>query len=132
MFFGYTTKHGCAIDIHEKGYQNDAQAPPGRVEFGSLKEKAFYGFMDDPAAGDEQENRFCQRGKIFDLAISVGMCLVGGTGRHTYGKAGDARGDEIKPLCRASERMPRLFVAMPALSLIMVRKRAQNREARAA
>ena len=52
--------------------------------------------MHDPAAGDEQQDRFRQRGKVFDLAVAIGMGFIRGAGRDADGEEGDARGYKVK------------------------------------
>ena len=52
--------------------------------------------MYDPAAGDEQQDRFRQRGKVFDLAVAVGMGFVRGAGCDADGEEGDARGYKVE------------------------------------
>ena len=49
------------------------------------------GLVDDPGAGDEEEHGLDEGGEVLDLAVAVGVGLVGGPVRDADGDEGDER-----------------------------------------
>ncbi len=93
---GDPAQHGGPVHVHEQRDEDDAHAPPRGGNFRGVEKEPVDRLMDDPAAGDEQEDGFGQRRKVFDLAVAVGMGLVRRPGGHAHGKEGDARRHQIK------------------------------------
>ena len=53
-------------------------------------------FVDDPHAGDQQQQRLEQRREILELAVAVGMLAVGGQARHPHGPKRHGGGDQVQ------------------------------------
>ena len=59
------------------------------------EEDAADGFGENPDAGGEHEDGFDASGEAFDLAVAVGVVVVGGAVGDLDGEEGDGGGDEI-------------------------------------
>ena len=88
--------------------------------------------VDDPDAGDQQQQGLEQRREVLDLAVAVGVLAVGGPAETRTAKSVTTAATRSRPEWAASERMPRLPVITPTTSLNSVRKMAAITELSAA
>ena len=85
-----------AREVDSDGEEQRDEGPEGEFEGEVLAEEdAADGFGEDPDAGAEHEDGFDAGGEAFDLAMAVGVAVVGGTVGDLDGEEGDAGSDEI-------------------------------------
>ena len=61
-----------------------------------VEEQPLDGLVDDPDAGDDQEEGLDEGGEVLDLAVAVGVVLVGGTVGDVDGQEGDDGGHQVE------------------------------------
>src|ERR1035438_6627575 len=76
------------------------EAPDGHLHLHLVEEKAMQGLLDNPAAGDEEQQGFEQRGEVFHLAVPVEMRAVGRLAGDSHGNVRHQRGHQVEPRVR--------------------------------
>ena len=85
-----------AGEVDGDGEEQRDEGPDGKFEGEVLAEDdAADGFGEDPDAGGEHEDGFDEGGEAFDLAVAVGVVVVGGAVGDLDGEEGDGGGDEV-------------------------------------
>ena len=93
---GDAVEFAGAGEVDGDGEEQDDEGPDGEFEGEVLAEDdAADGFGEDPDAGAEHEDGFDGGGEAFDLAVAVGVVVVGGAVGDLDGEEGDGGGDEI-------------------------------------
>ena len=94
---GYSRQHPRARNVYHNRDGHYQECPNRRVYLNRLGRQALDGFVNDPGAGPEQQQRFNQRRKVLDLPMAVVMVLVSRLCRETHRKPGDDRRRQIQP-----------------------------------
>ncbi len=94
VLFGDLSQVAGNEDVDDGRDRHDGDSEGDRFRLASVDD-AENRFIDDPGAGEKDEERLDSSGDRFDLSVAVGMALVGGGVGDTYGVPGDEGGDKI-------------------------------------
>ncbi len=93
---GHAIEHPRAADVDADGDGHDQKSPQVGIHIDALEEEALDRLVNDPGAGDEEENRLDQGAEVLDLAVPVRVIVVGRLARDAHGQVRDQGGDEIE------------------------------------
>ena len=93
---GHAIEHPRAADVDADGDGHDQKSPQVGIHLDALEEEALDRLVNDPGAGDEEENRLDQGAEVLDLAVPVRVIVVGRLARDAHGQVRDQGGDEIE------------------------------------
>ena len=93
---GHLPQDTHTVDVNAHGNSHDGHAPERRRYGTDPFHQSQHAFIDHPEAGQEQQHGFRQGGKIFNLAVSVGMPTVGRAGRDAHRRQGHGRRQQIE------------------------------------
>ncbi len=84
-FFCGVSQGAGASDIDGESDEEDQDGGDAGLNVDVMEEEAVKGFVDDVERGHHEQGGFDEGGKIFKLAVAVGMAFVGGLIGNAYG-----------------------------------------------
>jgi len=83
-------------DVDRDRDDDDEEGPQTGFDVDFAEEDPAHGLVDDPGAGEEEQQGLDEGRDVLDLAVSVGVRFVRRPVRDTDGDEGDQRGDEVE------------------------------------
>ena len=96
VFFGRPGQDPGAGQIDDDRHGHDQERPQRRFDGNVLEKEPPDGLDDDPDAGDEQKGRLQHGRQVFDLAVTIGVGLIGRPAGYADGDEGHGRGDQVQ------------------------------------
>jgi len=96
VLFGCARERARPAEIDDDRENDDNKRPDAHLNVHIDEEEALDRFINDPDAGEEQQEGLEQSGEVFDLAVAIGVLKVGGAAGEAHGEQGDHRRDQIE------------------------------------
>ena len=93
---GGPIEHPGTGDVHGDGDGHDQESPEAGVDLPGMDQEAPDGLINDPGAGDEQEDGLDEGREVLDLAVAVGVFVVGRLVGEMDGEERDDGRDEVE------------------------------------
>ena len=115
VFLRYPQQGPRAREVDDDREQRRPGTPTGwdRLQSAAWKNSRRDGLVDDPEAGDQQEQRFEQGREVLELAVAVGYCWLVGRAETWTAQSVTPAASRSRPEWAASARMPKLWVPEP-------------------
>ena len=96
VFVGDAAEHARSPPIDTHGKKHHGKGSNRGLDLDAAKEQTQRSFVDNPGAGQQEQRRLDERGKILDFAVTVLMVGVGGLIGDPDRKKCQQRSDQIE------------------------------------
>src|SRR6516164_8535048 len=94
--FGDPPEGAGAREVNGQRAEKNEDGEQTGFDVNGVKEQAVEGLDDDVNRGEDEKTGFDKGGKVFELAVAVGMALVGGPVRDAHREKGDDCRDKVE------------------------------------
>lgn len=96
VFAGHPRQGPAPVVIDDDGKHDDAETPHIHFHMAMASQQAVNGFVNNPSAGDQQQQRLNQGAQVFKLSVPEMVIDVGRLRRDADGNHGDDSCHEVE------------------------------------